>query len=329
VRNGLRRILTEATLRPALRPSCSVTQTPTLFDAQVIAAFGRHCIVKTPEGAELEARPRGRKLDIVAGDRVRCEPDPAHGSTSIVEVLPRTSLLTRSNARGGSESVIANLTQLIVVIAAQPKPDLFILDRYLCAATDSGLKPLVVANKSDLSTPVLDEADAAALAVAGYRTLRCTARDPASLAELRAALAGEASAFVGQSGVGKSSLVKALIPSTSVATQELSREDEGKHTTTAARIYELESAGQLIDSPGVRDYSPAIDRLDRAALGFPEIARLAPQCRFRDCGHLAEPQCAVRGAVERGEFDARRYESYRRLRRLFTELTHAQHPSLR
>jgi ribosome biogenesis GTPase / thiamine phosphate phosphatase len=306
-----------------------VTQNPLPFDAQVIAAFGRHCIVKTPDGAELEARPRGRKLDIVAGDRVRCEPDPTHGSTSIVEVLARTSLLTRSNARGGSESVIANLTQLIVVIAAQPKPDLFILDRYLCAATDSGLKALVVANKSDLTPLAVDEADATALAAAGYQTLRCSAKNPASLEALRAALTGETSAFVGQSGVGKSSLVAALIPATSVTTQELSREEEGRHTTTAARIYELEPAGQLIDSPGVRDYSPSIARLDRAALGFPEIARLAPQCRFRDCGHLAEPHCAVRSAVERGEFDARRYESYRRLRRLFTDLTNAQHPSLR
>jgi ribosome biogenesis GTPase len=131
---------------------------------------------------------------------------------------------------------------------------------------------------------------------------------------------------VGQSGVGKSSLIRRLVPLADIEVGELVREEEGRHTTTASRLFDLPGGGSLIDSPGVRDFAPAIDRLDSTHLGFIEVSRLAPGCRFADCRHMREPGCAVIAAVAAGTMSARRYESYRRLRRLFEQLTEARGP---
>jgi len=141
-----------------------------------------------------------------------------------------------------------------------------------------------------------------------------------------ATCAGATTALVGQSGVGKSSLIRRFVPQAEIAVGELMREEEGRHTTTASRLFDLPGGGGLIDSPGVRDFAPAIDRLDSSYLGFIEVARLAPQCRFTDCRHMREPGCAVIAAVAASTMHPRRYESYRRLRRLFEELTEARGP---
>ena len=300
------------------------------FDADVVAAFGRHLLVRNAAGAELRARPSGRRLSIVCGDRVRCEPDPKHDELPIVEVLPRRTLLARANLRGASEPVVANVTQLVVVVAPLPEPDFFIVDRYLCAATAAGIQGVIALNKADLAASSVDVAEFAA---AGYSHLACSAKAGSGLAELKQALSGAISVLVGQSGVGKSSLVAALLPDAQVATGELMREEEGRHTTTASRAYSLQlgsaPAGTLIDSPGVRDFAPAIDLLDERTLGFPEVARLAGGCRFHDCRHMHEPDCAVIGASEAGQLSARRYESYRRLRRRYEDLLEARGPRSR
>jgi ribosome biogenesis GTPase len=126
---------------------------------------------------------------------------------------------------------------------------------------------------------------------------------------------------VGQSGVGKSSLTRLLTEdSHDIAIGGLMREEEGRHTTTASRLYECTGGGRIIDSPGVRDFAPAIEDLEGSALGFREVEALASHCRFQDCRHMQEPGCAVRAAVEASTMDARRYESYRRMRRLYEQL---------
>lgn len=298
------------------------------FNAEVIAAYGRHLLVRA--GAqELRARPAGRRLRIVCGDQVRCEVDRAHDEILIVEVLPRRTLLARANLRGESEPVVANITQLVVVVAPLPAPDFFIVDRYLCAATAAGIAGAVAINKSDLEANKLASAEIDAYVAAGYRHVSCSAKHGAGLGELRALLADSVSVFVGQSGVGKSSLVNALLPRVEIETGDLMREEEGRHTTTASRAYSLESGGSLIDSPGVRDFAPAIEQLDAQTLGFPEVDRLASACRFQDCKHMQEPACAVIAAVEAGQLLARRYESYRRLRRRYADLVVARGPARR
>jgi ribosome biogenesis GTPase len=297
------------------------------FDAEVVAAFGRHVIVRTADGRELRARPMGRRLGLVCGDRVRCEADRAHDELLVSEVLPRRTLLARANTRGDSEPIVANVTQLVVVVAPLPQPDLFILDRYLCAATAAGIHGVVAVNKADLGGEHIPATELAAFEAAGYPHIACSATKLSGLDPLRALLANQVSVLVGQSGVGKSSIVRALLPDANVTTGELMREEEGRHTTTASRAYPLSSGGSLIDSPGVRDFAPALDHLDERTLGFPEVERLAPQCKFQDCKHLQEPACAVIAATETGGMSKRRYESYRRLRRRYNDLVAAQGPA--
>jgi ribosome biogenesis GTPase / thiamine phosphate phosphatase len=297
------------------------------FEAEVTASFGRHLLVREAGGQEERARPSGRKLGVVCGDRVRCE--RARDEILIVEVLPRRTVLARANLRGMDEPIVANITQLVVVVAPVPKPDLFIVDRYLCAATAAGISGAVAVNKADLEADRIDAAELAAYERAGYRHVTCSAKSRAGLAQVETLLSDAISVLVGQSGVGKSSLVSALLPEVDIQTGGLMREEEGRHTTTASRAYGLRSGGRLIDSPGVRDFAPAIDRLDARSLGFPEARQLAGGCRFQDCRHMQEPDCALIAAVESGEVLARRYESYRRLRRLYSDLVEARGPGAR
>jgi ribosome biogenesis GTPase len=293
-----------------------------IVTGRVIAAFGRHLLVRAESGAQLRARPFGRSLTVVCGDRVRCRLDARHEEVHVIEVLPRRGTLYRSNARGGAEPVVANLTRLLVVLAPLPAPDLFVVDRYLAAASSAELSAMLIVNKSDLGPSAQLAAELAVYDAAGYPALECSAKSGAGVAAIGAALApGALAALVGQSGVGKSSLVRELLPGAQVDVGELVRREEGRHTTTAARLFDLPHGAALIDSPGVRDFAPAVEALDPRSLGFPEIARLAPGCRFTDCRHLREPGCAVRAAAEGGVLAARRYESYRRLRRLYEDLS--------
>ena len=215
-----------------------ITRDAEAFEADVVAAFGRHLLVRNAAGEELRARPSGRKHSIVCGDRVRCEPDSAHNELLIVEVLPRRTLLARANLRGASEPVVANISQLVVVVAPLPAPDYFIVDRYLCAATAAGIGGAIAINKSDLG------ADDRHRRARGIRLRRLYAsvllgQGWRGTGALKQALTGAISVLVGQSGVGKSSLVSALLPEAEVVTGELMREEEGRHTTTASRAYQL------------------------------------------------------------------------------------------
>ena len=294
------------------------------FEARVIGAFGRQVRVRTSDGTEYPARPLGRALGIVCGDEVRCRHDERHGEVHVLEVLPRRTALYRTNARGRAEAVLANLTRLLVVIAPLPEPDLFVADRYLAAAASAGIEPILIVNKADLG---LDAPLSAALE--GYRqadtpSIEVSAVTGVGEAELLAACRGRTAALVGQSGVGKSSLAARLAPEERIEVGALARAAEGRHTTTASRLFTLPGGGELIDAPGVRDFAPAIECLEPRTLGFAELARLAGGCRFLDCQHLREPDCAVRAAVEQGQMDPRRYESYRRLRRLQQTLGTAQ-----
>jgi ribosome biogenesis GTPase len=296
----------------------------------VVATFGRHMTVRAADGRLLRARPFGRSLTVVCGDTVRCQADSRHDELHVVEVLPRRSALYRATARGGSEPVVANLQRLLVVLAPLPSPDLFVVDRYLAAATSAHIEATLVVNKEELGIDAALAAELEVYGTAGYTTLRCSAASGAGVEALLATIpAGAAAALVGQSGVGKSSLIARLLPGEQLAIGELVREEEGRHTTTASRLFDLPERRALIDSPGVRDFAPAIDSLEPRSLGFVEVERLAGQCRFQDCRHMREPDCAVQAAAAAGTLHLRRYESYRRLRRLREELSAARGPARR
>jgi len=297
------------------------------FDARVIAVFGRNLLVRDAAGREWAARTFGKRLTVVCGDEVRCQSDERHGEVHVIEGLPRRSALYRSNARGGSEAIVANVSQLLIVLAPLPTPDLFVVDRYISAAESARVKPILVLNKCELEVGEELRGELAGFALAGYEPLSCSVRASRGIEELLRACSGAVSAFVGQSGVGKSSLIQLLVPEAEIAIGALARDDEGKHTTTTSRMFDLPLGGQLIDSPGVRDFAPAIEQLEARYLGFVEVERLAVNCRFADCTHIREPGCAVRAAADGQGLHPRRYESYRRLRRLYEELSEARGPS--
>jgi len=296
------------------------------FDALVIATFGRHLLVRDSGGRERRGRPFGRGLTVVCGDHVRCREDSRTNEIHVLEVLPRRNALYRSNARAGAEPVVANLSRLLVVLAPNPAPDLFVLDRYLAGATSADIPATLVVNKCESGIEPPLHAELEVYREAGYDWLACSARTGSGMERVRALCSMSVSALVGQSGVGKSSLIRWLVPEATAAVGELVRNEEGRHTTSVARLFDLPGHGGLIDSPGVRDFAPAIDRLDAGHLGFVEVARLAARCRFSDCGHVREPDCAVRAAAQAGTLHPRRYESYRRLRRLYEKLTDVRGP---
>lgn len=286
----------------------------------MVAAFGQRLILEDAVGQRFPAFVGRRGLRAVCGDRVRWQRPGDQGDAIVVEVLPRARVLSRPNHRGRVEVLAANLDQVVIVCAPEPRTDPFITDRYLAAAEAMGAAAAVVWNKSDLP----EAAEAPELAdyrAVGYPVLAASAHDGTGMAELSALLAGHTSILVGQSGVGKSSLLNALVPGIELATASLSASTgEGRHTTTATVLHPLPRGGALIDSPGVRDYAPALDDPGCVEPGFREIAAAAPRCRFADCRHLREPDCAVKEAVEAGTISARRYESYRRLLRLTNTL---------
>ena len=297
-------------------PAAGIGRAPTGQCALVLVAHGASARVQLGDGSEVVARAAGRDLQFVCGDQVHCERDVQHAQWQIRQVAARRTALYRSNARGRAELVAANLSMLVVVVAPRPKPDLFLVDRYLAAAASAGLGALLLANKADQPFDEDLERELAALAATGCTILKCSALSGLGLATLRESLRRQQVMFVGQSGVGKSSLLRELVPGCDAPVSDLLRSQEGRHTTSVARLYALPGGGSLIDAPGVRDFAPAADKLDEQTLGFVDLARYSPQCRFSDCRHLKEPHCAVRAAVTSGAISARRYESYRRLWRL-------------
>ncbi len=205
------------------------------------------------------------------------------------------------------------------MIARVPATDWHLVDRYLAAAELMGCRAVLVDNKSDTSVPEADAARAQEMTVyrdLGYPSLSVSARTGAGVDGLIEALRDEIAILVGQSGVGKSSLINRLVPGADIVVGQLSAASaEGTHTTTASAMHRLPDGGRLIDTPGVRDFVPAIVDGSRVQLGFPEIRARADECRFGNCRHLREPDCAVKRAVEAGAISPRRYETYKRLAR--------------
>ncbi|HEY0803244.1 MAG TPA: ribosome small subunit-dependent GTPase A [Steroidobacteraceae bacterium] len=284
----------------------------------VLASFGRGVLVQTSEGL-VRCGLKGRKLRVVCGDQVIWGFPPSADGPSVRSIEPRRNLIERIDSRGRPEPVAANIDKLAIVVAPQPATDWFLVDRYWAGAVLKDLDALIIVNKKDLGTdaiePQLEE----------YRKLNLSCAEVscqtgAGIAELAQLLTGGVSLLVGQSGVGKSSLVNAIAPEAEAQTAELTRDAEGRHTTTTARWYQLTPTSAIVDAPGVRDFAPPAHLVRAAERGFVEMHEYSVHCRFNDCRHMEEPGCAVRTAVINQKIFARRYESYRRLCRLYEKL---------
>ncbi len=286
---------------------------------RVVASHGRQLDVEDTAGVRHACRLHGRQLRVVCGDEVRFGyATEGDSQGTVYELLPRRRLLERLNGRGQGEPVVANLDQLIVVIAPEPRPDWDVVDRYLAGAEWTGIKAVVALNKSDIRGDALiaAEQELEVYRRLDYPVVHCSTRHAPGIDSLRRELSQSVSVLVGQSGTGKSSLLNALVPEARALTQEISAAtEEGRHTTTTAALHALSGGGALVDSPGVRDYAPPLPLARQIGEGFREITALAPACRFADCLHRSEPSCRVRVAAESEplRLSGRRYASYLRL----------------
>ncbi len=286
------------------------------LSGEVVAAFSRRFIVATPAG-ELACQVRGRRLQVVCGDRVEVR---RAGDGGVIErVLPRTTLLYRSDAFR-SKAIAANASQIAVVVAARPSFSPELVQRCLLAAEDQEMASIIVLNKADLPETATAHARLEPMARIGYRTVQLSAQSDAT--PLRPYLQGHITLLIGQSGMGKSTLVNALCPGAGVATGEYSEAlDSGRHTTTHTRLYRLGPDTALIDSPGLQEF--ALQHLDDAALAraFIEFRPFLGHCRFRDCRHIKEPGCRLDEAVAAGDIDPARLKLYQILRRRHLDAT--------
>lgn len=285
--------------------------------ALVVESFGRRVIVETADAERFPAELFGKRMTSVCGDHVRVRRAAAGDDVAkVIAVEPRRTLFARTDSRGRTEPLAANIELLVVIIAPEPDPDPYIVDRYLAGAALASIAGAVVVNKTELAaaqqsefTAIVEEYERA-----GYCVGRTSALHEADITSIETLIGSHSAMLVGQSGVGKSTLTNRLAPLSSRATRKLSEATgEGRHTTVSTALFRTTCGGRLVDSPGVRDYAPPLVEDAMVQVGWPEIMQLAPTCRFNNCLHLREPGCAAIAAVERGELSARRYESYRRL----------------
>ena len=289
----------------------------------VIANYGTQVLVESDSDAELRQRchVRANIETLVTGDKVAWRPstgDSTGGLGVVGARLPRHSELQRPDRYGDMKTVAANIDRILIVIAPYPEPFANAIDRYLVAAETTGIQPLLLLNKIDL----IDDSNRDTLAELlrpypglGYPILQLSTRTGEGLDELLATLAEGTSVFVGQSGVGKSSLINGLLPSARARTGALSEATQkGTHTTTAAELFHLPSGGDLIDSPGIREFGLWHMSEQELLEGFVEFRPFIGHCRFRDCRHQGEPGCAIQAALLRGDISERRMDSYLHLR---------------
>lgn len=263
-----------------------------------------------PGNGSFDCVSRGKRTDFACGDRVLITPS-APGQAVIQRALPRASLLYRSDA-WREKLIAANVTQAVIVTAAVPSPHESLINRCLAAAEHAGIRAILVLNKSDLPEHAARFAALERYAALGYPLLAVSAKR--DIAPLRPALRSQLSVLVGPSGVGKSTIVNALVPDAAARTDGMSRAPaSGRHTTTHARLYPLDTESAIIDSPGLQAFGLHHIDLEALAQVFVEFRPYLGGCRFRDCRHRSEPGCAIEAAVQQGEIAAWRLALYREL----------------
>ncbi len=279
----------------------------------VIISHGPELLVKVDD--ELIACRGRRKLGkTVCGDRVWLSEDQP---PVLDGIAPRQNAFPRADRRGRQQIVAANLARVVIVVAPKPEPTRDLINRYLVACENLGLQAVICFNKADLidaeSRPIWDDR-ANLYRCLNYPVVFTSTKAAPGLAELTPLLVDGPSILVGQSGVGKSSLINQLLPDLALKTQAISSATaKGRHTTTATTWYDREGAGPIIDSPGVWEYGIWKMPWSDVAQGFIEFSAFAQQCRFANCQHLTEPDCGVQAAADKGMIDPVRLASYRRI----------------
>jgi len=291
--------------------------TSELLNGRVIAHLGKALIIEDEDGNVFRCHKRTQLEQSAVGDNVlwlKTEDDAGR----VEQVLPRRSLLSRPGKRGDTRPVAANLDQIVVILAVKPNIDALLLDQYLVVCENQDLTPLIVLNKCDLLD---DESTLTTQSIIndyqqlGYEVLKTSAKENSDLTALKQQLHNKVSLLVGQSGVGKSSIINALLPDLSLQTKTLSNASGlGKHTTTATTLYKLPDGGDILDSPGVNIFGLANISEFALADGYREIKQYAEQCKYSNCIHIKEPKCEVKAQLEKGNISENRYRRYLKLR---------------
>lgn len=292
-------------------------------EGQVISRFGQHADIEAADGSVQRCNLRRTIKSLVTGDRVvwraALQNNEEGRVNGIVEAVhERESVLTRPDFYDGIKPIAANINQIVIVSAILPELSLNIIDRYLVACETLGVEPLIVLNKIDLLNDESRDQVNDLMNIyrnIGYRVLEVSGYTNEGIDALTAALAGRISIFAGQSGVGKSSLLNTLLPENAdILVNKVSDVSGlGQHTTTASRLYHFPHGGDVIDSPGVREFGLWHLTPEQVTQGYTEFRDYLGGCKFRDCKHGDDPGCALREAVENGEISAERFENYHRI----------------
>jgi len=282
----------------------------------IVATFGATADIEDDQGQLIRCHLRKNAEPVITGDRVLWQPEN-NGTGIVAALLPRKSLLGRPENARRTKPIAANIDAIIIACAPPPVFSEDMIDRYLVAAENVQIQPVILLNKVDL----LDEANKQLIEQRletykkiGYTIIFSSIFAPHGLDELSRFLHDKTCVLVGASGVGKSSIIAALTAQTSIPVGEVSATTGlGKHTTTSTRLYHLPTGGSLIDSPGVREFGLWNANPDEVLNGFVEFKALMNQCKFRDCHHQKEPGCAVQQAVADETVSQKRFESYQKI----------------
>jgi len=296
-----------------------------IFDGLVVSHHGRKLVVETEDKKQISCKFRQNLGDIACGDNVVIQLDKKSLTSQqadkqqavVIAVKDRRNLLEKTGFGDKAKAVAANIGQVAIVCSVEPEPNPYLIDRYLVATENLGANALIIINKADLINDENEEAINKLKEIyekIGYKALLTSIKKNIGTEALKSALIDTTSIFVGLSGVGKSSLVKMLLPESEIRIGEVSAASgEGKHTTTVSSLYHLPDGGSIIDSPGVRDFTPCNRNKENIVNGFIELEHYRGFCKFANCTHTTEPGCAIIEALKNDELSQQRVNSFRKM----------------
>lgn len=277
----------------------------------VITRFGSHALIEEDSAISTHCSIRPSIGSLVAGDKVLWLQESEEQGV-VISRFPRTSVLGRPDKKGQMKAIAANVTQVMIVVAPKPEISWPLLDSYLVMTESLGIKACIVVNKTDLPSLLIKERLINQYQPLGYDILFHSQYNKKDPIELEKVLKDETCVFVGQSGVGKSSIISSLLPDRAdIAIGEISEISElGRHTTSNSTLYHLPHSGALIDSPGVREFGLWHMSTREIAKGYREFSPFQEHCKFRDCNHTTSPGCAIKKAVFDAKIAEQRYQNY-------------------